>query len=281
MSLTIKGQYRLNNLIRGALIIGICLVVVFPIYWMLLTAIQPLSVTLNFPPPLVPVKLDFSGLTSVIQDVPIVRWLGNSTVVAGFTTILSTTFATLGAFALSAMKWRGKLVFAFGLLLTQLMPTAAIIVPIFDLYKDFGLLGNLLAVGMLHAAFTVPICIWILKESFDRIPREVLEAGYVDGCGHLGVLRRIVLPISIPAVIAVGVIAFFTSWSEFLFASTMISDSSLYPASVGLSSLISQLDTPVATLLSGGLLYALPPVILYMIVQKYIIAGMTAGAVKG
>jgi multiple sugar transport system permease protein len=238
-------------------------------------------VTLQFPPPLVPVSIDPGPFREVLTNLPLPVWLANSAIVAGVTTVFTVILAVFGAYALSSLRWRGKIVFAFGLLLTQMMPEAVIVVPIFGMYKDLGLLQNLATLSLLHAAFVLPVGIWILKGAFDRVPDSVQEAALIDGCGPLGVLRRIVLPISVPAVVSVGVVAFFTSWGEYLFATTLISRAELYPASVGLASMISQLDTPVAELLSAGLIYALMPVILYVIAQKYVIAGMTAGAVKG
>lgn len=281
MGVTLNTQRRTKKIVRTVLIAFVCVIVLFPIYWMIVTSIQPLSVTLHFPPPLLPISIDLSPMVHVIQRVPIISWLTNSTVVAGSTTILTTALAVFGAYALSSLRWRGKLLFGFGLLLTQMMPEAVIIVPAFALYKDLGLLQSLLALSLMHTAFVLPVTIWILKAAFDRIPKEVMEAALIDGCGPFGVLRRIVLPISVPAVISVAIIAFFASWGEYLFATTFISHAELYPASVGLATMISQLDTPVSELLSAGLLYALLPVILYMIAQKYVIAGMTAGAVKG
>lgn len=272
---------RLGAAFRILAVIAVTVVVVFPVYWMIVTAIQPLSVTLRFPPPLVPVALDPAPLAAVLTDLPLPLWLANSAIVAGITTLLTVVLSVFGAYSLSALRWRGKVVFAFGLLLTQMMPEAVIVVPIFATFKNLGLLQNLAALSLLHAAFVLPVAIWILKGAFDRVPESVREAALIDGCGPLGVLRRIVLPISVPAIVSVGVVAFFSSWGEYLFATTLISKAELYPASVGLASMISQLDTPVAELLSAGLIYALMPVILYIIAQKYVIAGMTAGAVKG
>ncbi|WP_167132614.1 carbohydrate ABC transporter permease [Paramicrobacterium chengjingii] len=269
-----------HSLRIGAIVIGTA-VVAFPIYWMIVTAIQPLTISLSFPPPLVPTDFDFSGFVSAITELPLIQWLSNSTVLAGVATLITTSLAILGAYCLSVLRWKGKLLLGFGLLLTQLMPEAVIVVPVFDIFRRTGMVQNLVAVSLLHAAFILPIAIWILKSSFDRIPREIVEAGLIDGCGHLGVLRRMIIPVSVPAIVAVSVVAFFTSWSEYLFTTTLISRAELYPASLGLASMISQLDTPVAELLSAGLIYALLPVVLYTIAQKYIIAGMTAGAVKG
>ncbi len=127
----------------------------------------------------------------------------------------------------------------------------------------------------------LPIGIWVLKNMFDTIPKEVMEAATVDGAGPIRVLFQIVLPMTLPGVVAVAVVAFFYAWNEFLFAQTMIGDDSKQPASVGLASMISMLDTPIERLLAAGVLFAIPPVIFYVVMQRYVVAGITAGAVKG
>ncbi|MBM9477872.1 carbohydrate ABC transporter permease [Nakamurella flavida] len=267
--------------LRTLLIVVVCLVVVFPIYWMAVAAVQPTASTLRYPPSLVPTSFDLSGFRDVFANLPILRWLSNSAVLAVVTTVITVVLSVLGGYVLSALYWPGKALFGLLLLVTQMMPEAVVIIPVFQLYNDLHLVQSLIALAFLHAAFVLPVGVWILRSAMDGVPAEVREAALIDGCGHVSVLRRIVLPLTVPAVIAVGIVAFFASWGEYLFAVTMISDSDKYPASVGLATLIGQLDTPVQQLLAGGLVYALPPVVLFVLVQRHIVAGLTAGAVKG
>jgi multiple sugar transport system permease protein len=172
-------------------------------------------------------------------------------------------------------------VFGFMLLLTQMMPGAVIVVPVFKIFRQAGLTGHLWAVAALHAAFILPIGVWILMRLFSALPEDVLDAARVDGSGDLGVLWRIVMPLSLPGIVAVAVVAFFFSWNEYLFTSTLITDSGSMPASVGIATLISQLDSPVQQLLAAGILFSILPVLFYVAVQRLIVAGLTAGAVKG
>jgi multiple sugar transport system permease protein len=165
--------------------------------------------------------------------------------------------------------------------MTQMLPEALIIVPIFKIYRDLDLRDSLPALSLIDAAFILPIGVWILKNLFDTVPKEVQEAARVDGAGPFRVLFQIVLPMALPGLVAVGVVAFFYAWNEFLFAQSMIASDELTPASVGLASMISMLDTPIERLLAAGMLFAIPPVIFYVLMQRYVIAGITAGAVKG
>ncbi|GAA1265154.1 carbohydrate ABC transporter permease [Sphaerisporangium rubeum] len=272
---------RLRVAGRYLFITVVCLVVLFPIYWMVLTAIQSPASTLHYPPSLWPTELDLSGFAKVFQDLPIGGWLVNSTLLSLAATVVTTLLATIGAYALSALRWPGRALFGVLLMTTQMMPEAIVIIPIYQLYSRADMVNSLLALSLLHAAFVLPIGVWILRSAMSGVPREIREAALIDGCSHIGVLRRIMVPLTSPAIVAVAVVAFFASWGEYLFATTMITSPERYPAAVGLATLIGQLDTQVDVLLAGGLIYALPPVVLYMLIQRFIISGLTAGGVKG
>ncbi|MDQ3693796.1 MAG: carbohydrate ABC transporter permease [Chloroflexota bacterium] len=263
------------------LVILVCAVTFSPIYWMVVTTIRPVTANLRFPPQLWPTAIDLSAFRALFDHEPIEQWIWNSTLLSLMATLICVVLAVLGAYTLSSMRWRGRGAFAIFLLMTQMLPEALIIVPIFKIYRDLGLRESLPGLSLIDAAFVLPIGIWILKNMFDTIPKEVQEAARVDGAGPFRVLFQIVLPLTLPGLVAVGVVAFFYTWNEFLFAQSMIADDSLKPASVGLASMISMLDTPIERLLAAGLIFAIPPVIFYVVMQRYVIAGITAGAVKG
>ncbi len=263
-----------------------CAITFFPIYWMLVTTIQPTKLTLHYPPSLLPQAFDLSSYREVFNKQPVGRWILNSIILSTITTAICVVLAILGGYALSALRWRGRGLFAIFLLMTQMLPEALIIVPVFKLFVDFPIIhqdirNSLPAVALIDAAFILPICVWVMKNMFDTVPNEVREAATVDGAGPLRILFQIVLPIALPGVVAVGVVAFFYAWNEFLFAQTMIQDRDLKPASVGLAGMITMLDTPVPLLLAAGMLFAIPPVLFYLAMQRYIVAGIAAGAVKG
>lgn len=270
-----------GNLLLYATVAVICLLIVFPVYWMLLSVVQPSRDSMRFPPPFWPREVSLTPFVELFTELPILRWILNSTLLAAMSTALVLALAVLGAYALSAMRWRGRSGFAFFLLVTQMLPEALIVIPIFAIFRRLGLRESLPGLALIDAAFVLPIGVWILKNLFDRIPREIYDAALVDGCGRMGALWRIVLPLSVPALVAVGVVAFFQAWNEFLFASTMVTRADIRPASVGLASLISMLDTPIERVLAAGLTFSVLPVAFYLIMQRRIVAGLTAGAVKG
>ncbi len=167
-------------------VVVVLIVVFFPIYWMVVSSIQPLHYALHFPPPLYPKALNLDTYRQLIHDRPIGTWIWNSTKLALMTTVVTIVLATSGAYAMSRLRWHGKLAFGFMLLLTQMMPGAVIVVPVFKIYRESGLTGHLWAVALLHAAFILPIGVWILMRLFSALPEDVLDAARVDGSGDLG-----------------------------------------------------------------------------------------------
>lgn len=262
-----------------------CVITAFPIYWMIVSVVQPVNLSLSYPPPLFPQAINQNAFSEIFQvennpdrvDV----WIANSVALASMTTILSLMLSTVGAYALSGRRWRGQNLFGFLLLTTQMLPEALILIPLYSTIDKLQLKNNLPTLALVDTAFVLPICIWILKNVFDTIPTEIRDAAMVDGCTRMGMLWRIMLPISAPGLVSVGVVAFFHAWNEYLFAASLLTDKKLYPAPVGLAQMISMIDTPIDKLMAGGLVFSIFPVIFYLLMQRYIVAGLSAGAVKG
>lgn len=267
-------------------VIVVVAITFFPIYWMLVSTLQPTKYSTYYPPPLVPKGANLDVFREVFDKYGVGRWIWHSTLLSLMSTAIVVLLSIFGAYTLSSLRWRGRTAFAVFLLVTQMLPEALIVVPVFKLFSNFPILhtdlrNHLYALSMLDAAFILPIGIWVLKNLYDTIPREIQEAARVDGAGPMRVLFQIIMPLTLPGLAAVGVVAFFYAWNEYLFAQLMISDKNLYPASVGLGFMKTMLDTPIELQLAAGLIFAVPPIVFYIAMQRYIVAGITAGAVKG
>jgi multiple sugar transport system permease protein len=248
---------------------------------MVLSAIQPARLSMRYPPPFFPQQINLTPFQQLFRDYPVITWVTNSTIISLLSTVLCLALGIFGAYTLSCLRWRGRTAFGILLFFTQMLPEALIIIPIFIILRQLQLLENLPAVSLVNTAFVLPIGIWILKGVFDAVPREIREAALVDGCDSLSVLWRIVVPLSLPGLVAVGVVAFFYAWNEYLFTSTMLTTDAVRPAAVGLASLRSMMETPVERILAASMLFSAPPVVFYLVMQRYIVSGLTAGAVKG
>lgn len=281
MSAIVSRLPALETVLRGAAIVVVSAIIFFPVYWMIVSSIRPSAESLSFPPPLLPGSIDISSYWQLFTDKPIARWLMLSTLVASLTVIGTLILVIPGAYALSRLYWPGRSAFGLLLLFTQMMPAAVVVAPVLALYRSLGWTDNLWALALLHTAFVVPLCAWVLKASFDAVPKEIVEAALIDGCDRWKVLWLVVLPLTRPGLVAVSVIAFFASWNEYLFASTLITRNELYTASLGLATLMTQLDTPLFVLMAAGVTFSVLPVLFYMAIQRHLLRGLTAGAVKG
>lgn len=276
-----RRVFPIEAALRGLAIVLVSAIVFFPVYWMVLSSLRSSSESLSFPPPLLPHGLDISAYVQLFSDKPIARWLALSTLVASLTVLATLVLVIPAAYALSRLAWRGRSAFGLLLLFTQIMPAAVVVAPVLALYRSLGWTDSLWALALLHTAFVVPLCAWVLKASFDAVPRELVEAALIDGCNRWTALWLVLLPLTRPGLVAVSVIAFFASWNEYLFASTLITRNELYTASLGLATLMTQLDTPLFVLMAAGVTFSVLPVAFYMAIQRHLLRGLTAGAVKG
>jgi multiple sugar transport system permease protein len=277
-----RFRFKRGNAVQMAILVIVCVLIMFPVYWMVLSTVQPYKYSLVYSPSLFFKGFDLSPFHDAFLNFPMGSWLWNSTQLALMVTAICLCLSLIGAYPLSKLRWRAKPAFGFFILLTQMMPGAIVIVPILRIYRSLNLVNSLPSLAFIQAAFALPICIWILKNVFDTVPSEVMEAALTEGCGEMSVLWRVLLPLSIPGLVAVCVVGFFFSWNEYLFASSFITpESGLLPGSVGLTLLLGQYDTPIQLVLAAGLIFSVLPVAFYILIQRYMISGLTAGAVKG
>lgn len=256
-------------------------IAVFPLYWMFVTALSTNSDLFAPTARLLPDFGQFNVFTDALADGKAPGWLLNSFTIAVGTMLVSIGLGIPLGYALSRFSFRGKALVAVIMLFTQMLPEALMVVPLFSLFRRFDLLDSLGGLVLANSAFVLPIVGLILKGAIDGVPRELEEAARIDGARPLSVLLRINLPLIAPSIAATAVISFFHAWNEYVFAVTFIFDPAKQPASVGIANFIGELGTPLQTVMAVALMFTLPAVVFYLFAQKYIVAGMTAGAVKG
>lgn len=251
-----------------------------PLYWMLVQALQPMQQRYIFPPQLLPSDPSLDAFWRVWQSTDIVTWLRNTFIVAVTSASLVLVFAAWGAYAMSRWRSRGVGLAAYFTLATQMMPGIVLMIPIYRAFIQLGLVGGLHGLIVANFLFSVPVATWMLKSIFDSIPEEIEEAARLDGCSRLGVLFRITLPIALPGVIATGVFAFIAAWNEYIFARLIISRSTDWVGSMGIASFFGELSTPWPEVMAAAIIFALPPMVLFLAFQRYFVAGL-GGATKG
>ena len=276
------GNRKLGKGARALLALILAVLAGFPLFWIINTAITPSEILFTGKQALIP---DFSRslqLFSVLTtDTPFLRWMGNSAIVAGGTTLLSLLMALLAAYALSRYKFHGKGIMGFGFFATQMLPEALLVVPLYSLFTTLGLLNELYGLVLVNTAFAMPVATFILKAAMDNIPYEMEESARVDGCGALSILQTMVVPLIAPSIAAAAVITFFEGWNEYLFATTFILDKERWLASTGLASFIGEYLTPLDTVFSAAFVFTVPAVVFFLLMQRRIVSGLTTGSVKG
>jgi multiple sugar transport system permease protein len=266
------GLYLLAGLFAGG--------AAFPLYWMVVAALQPGQELFVYPPGLLPRLRELGVFRRLFETQPMFQWLANTALIAATVAVVSVALAILAAYALSRFRFRGRRSMQFLLLLTQMLPSTVLIVPLFILFRRVGLLDTRSAVVLAQSALVAPIAVWIIKGFMDTIPREIEEAALLDGCSRLAVLRRVTLPLAGPAVVASLAMSFFEAWNVFVYALTFAPDRELWVSAVGLASWIGELTTPVEIMMSGAVVFTLPSVVVFLALQQRLVGGLTAGALN-
>lgn len=258
--------------------------VLLPVYVMISSSLKPLEDVSGkfawFP----------SGLTvrpyfDIWDTVPLADYFMNSLIVAGAATVCSVTVAVFAAYAVSRYTFRGRRVFTVTVLSTQMFPGILFLLPLFLIYVNIGnatgiaLFGSRGGLILTYLTFSLPFSIWMLIGYFDSVPRDLDEAAKVDGCGPLGALFRVIVPAAVPGIVAVAVYAFMTAWGEVLFASVMTNETTRTLA-VGLQGYSTQNDVYWNQVMAASLVVSLPVVAGFLLLQRYLVTGLTAGAVK-
>ncbi|MDX9860841.1 MAG: carbohydrate ABC transporter permease [Rhodospirillales bacterium] len=269
------------RVLRYLLIAALVTFAGFPIYWMASTALSTTAELFNTGQVPWPQLQNLPDLISELGKVPIGRWLFNTGVIATGTTVLSLLFGSLMGYGLSRFRFRGRGAMGFLLFMTQVLPEALIVVPLYAMFISMGLLNNLTGLVLANVGFSLPVAAFILKNAIDSIPYEIEESAIIDSCPRFGILTMIVLPLIMPSLAAAAVMAFFAGWNEYLFATTFLLDRTLWPASVGLASFIGQYETPLSAVMGAALIFSVPAIVFFLLVQRTIVSGLTAGAVKG
>jgi multiple sugar transport system permease protein len=208
------------------------------------------------------------------------QWLLNSTYISVTVTALSVALGALAAYSITRLHFTGRAMLARGLIFTYLIPNSLLFIPLFTIVARLHLVDTLQAMMLVYPTFTLPFCTWMMASYFRSIPIELEEAARVDGCTRIGSLFKVVLPLAAPAVAVVAIFAFTQSWNEFLYALVFTNSLSSRTVTVGLTQMLGEDVFFWGQMMAGALITAVPPVVLYMVAQRFVIRGLAAGGVK-
>jgi multiple sugar transport system permease protein len=280
-AMTQAGRERVGMGARLLVLLPIMIFVLFPFFWVIITSFKSTPqisqrVSIFWPEP-----FTLEQYRSLIFDSPFLIWLRNSVLVAAISTVISVTFAALAAYALARLKFLGAGLLTSFILITYLLPGTLLFIPLYQTLSDLGLINSYGALLTTYPTFLMPFATWVLIGYFRTIPVELEEAAMIDGASRLYAFWKITLPLAMPALLSVTLFAFTNAWNEFLFAFVFITSESLRTLPIGLQSMVVGDILPWGKLMAASLLTAVPVAVLYMYTQRYLVGGLTVGAVKG
>jgi trehalose/maltose transport system permease protein len=263
------------------LVAGIVLFALFPFYYALVSSLRPPARL--FEPSWLPAHWTFANYAAVFAQQPFGRNILNSLAVAASVVALSTLVGAMAAYVLARVRFRGRATLLAMILGVSMFPQVAILSGMFELIRALGLYNDLTGLALSYMVFTLPFTIWILTAFLRELPQELEDAALIDGAGTLRMLADVFLPLATPALAATGLLAFIAAWNEFLFALTFtLTDTRrTVPVAIALMSGASQYELPWGSIMAASVIVTLPLVALVLVFQRHIVAGLTAGAIKG
>ncbi|MGV9990724.1 carbohydrate ABC transporter permease [Streptomyces sp. NPDC003374] len=252
----------------------------FPLYWMLDTAFKPAKDAIDPDPALLPTGLTLSNFGRALDIADFWGPVGRSLVVSLSVVVIGMVVGMLAALAISRFAFRGRKIVIVGILAVQMVPLVAMIIPVFLLLNDLDQYDRLTGLVITYLTFVLPFTVWTLRGFIVNIPRELEEAAMVDGCSRTGAFLRVVLPLLAPGMVATSVYGFIQAWNEYLYALMLMSQEH-QTATVWLGNFTTKHGTEYAPMMAGATMMAVPIVVLFLLVQRRMAAGLTAGAVKG
>ncbi|GGM43037.1 carbohydrate ABC transporter permease [Microbacterium saperdae] len=280
MALTVKNQQRVS---KGALTIGLIIGAVFaagPVLWMLSSSFKSNTQIFELPPRLVTDTFSFDAYVAIFTNPETMRFFLNSYIVAGSVTILTLIVAIQAAYAFSRFEFRGKRILNVVIVSVQAVPPITLLIPYFGLMVALGLYNSYAGLILTYMVFTLPYAIIMMTGYFNTLPKELDEAVRVDGAGSMTALWRILVPISVPGIVSVGIYTFMIAWNEYLFALTLTRTIDMRTVPIGIQLLMGQHSYEWNQIMAMSVLGSIPVLILFLFFQRYFISGLTAGSVK-
>ncbi|MBP1995109.1 carbohydrate ABC transporter permease [Paenibacillus eucommiae] len=277
----IRTQNAFMVILRIFILAVFLLAVLLPFYWLFITSVKPRMDILTTDIQYWPKHFTLENYKVMWNSSNFNVFLKNSILVSLGTGFFVTCLSILGGYSLARYKFKGKPLAVYGLLLTQMIPGVMVLIPTVILFSKIGLMNSMSGLVLIYIVGNLPFCLILMRSFFDRIPVDLEEAALIDGCSKIGALIRVVLPIMLPGIMATFVFAFIGAWNELLCAIMFISSDELKTIPVGLSMFVQNYDVNWGAMTAGAVMALIPSLVMFAIVQRFVVEGLTDGAVKG
>jgi ABC-type glycerol-3-phosphate transport system permease component len=253
----------------------------FPFFWMVSTSFKPLREIFVSPPNFLPKNFTLANFVQLFEQTRFLIYFRNSVFVSTLTVIFTMAIATAGAYSLTRFRFYGREKIASLILFTYMFAPIMIIIPFYVLIKRIGIANTHLALILAYTAFCLPFSLWLLRAFFQSIPLVLEEAALVDGATRFRAVFHVILPLALPGIIATAIFTFILAWNDYIFVRILITSDNLKTLSVGIADLYNATVIDWGMIMSGGMLITIPVLVFFIFIQRYLIAGWGAGAVKG
>ena len=272
-----------KNIILSVCSILLLCILLFPLFWILSTSLKTEQEIFRIPPTIIPETLNLNSYAAQIEtgDFNMFRSFANSFIISIGATFISVILAVPASYGIAKYRFRGRKIMLLSFLVTQMLPVAVLLTPMFILFKGMNLYNTAGAAILADATIGIPFSVLILKNYFASIPRELEEAAYIDGCNHFSAFIRVLIPIAKPGVMVCGIFSFLYAWGDLAYGMTFILDQQKRPITAGIFNFMGQYGTKWSYLTAFAVVTIIPVALIFIFMQKYIISGMTSGAVKG
>jgi len=278
-----KKLNKKKNMLFCVISVVILCVLLFPLFWILVTSLKTEQEIFQIPPTFYPHELNLKSYAAQVEtgDFNMFRAFGNSFIISTGAMLIAVVLAVPASYAIARYRFVGRKVMLLGFLVTQMLPVSVLLTPMFIMFKGMNVYNTWISAILADATLGIPFSVLILKNYFASIPKELEEAAYIDGCGRKKAFMKVLVPVAKPGVIVCAIFSFLYSWGDLAYGMTFILDQQKRPITAGIFNFMGQYGTTWSYLTAFAIVTIIPVALIFIFMQKYIIAGMTSGAVKG
>ncbi|MGB9664325.1 MAG: sugar ABC transporter permease [Ignavibacteria bacterium] len=273
-------ESKLVNWMIFVFLVFFTLATIYPVINVFTVSLRPDDKLLSTSLEIIPENATFESYVKLFTKTDFLRWLFNSTFISFVVTLTGVSLASTAGYALSRFKFIGKKSAMLGLMVTQMFPATMLLLPMYIMLMKLGLLNSYIGIVIVYSSTALPFCVWQMKGYYDTIPFSLEEAARIDGCTRWQAFYKIILPLASPALVITALFSFMSAWSEYIVAAQILQDRNLYTLPIGLKSFQSNLTTEWGLYAAASLIVSIPVVILFVILSRYLVSGLTLGSVK-
>ncbi len=281
MPMTSKNKKTALKIVTHIVLLMFVVIAVYPVLQIVTVSLRPSDKLLSTSLEIIPENASFRSYIALFTEQPFLLWMRNSIIVALTVTLTGVVLASMAGYAFSRFSFIGKKLGILSLLVTQMFPATMLLLPLYIMLIHLGLINTYTGIIITYTATALPFCIWTMKGYYDTIPTSLEEAARIDGCNQFEAFYKVILPLAAPALVITGLFSFMTAWAEYIVAAQILQDSTLWTLPLGLKSFESNMSTEWGLYGAASLIVMLPVVILFLLLSKWLVSGLTLGSVKG